>query len=160
MDLGILPHNAAHWHVALNHIPMVGFFFGFLILGLSEFSSCTSWRKVGWFIIFVAAVFLYPVVETGEHAEEMVSKLENVIATQIHHHEEKAELAVWCAGITGVFAFIAFIAEAIRNNYLIRPFRLIILLGVLSSLVFFLFAAYEGGLIRHPEFMELTTPPN
>ncbi len=138
---------------------MVGFFFAFLVLVLSELSSCTAWRKVGWFLIIVSAAFLYPVHETGENAHEMVSKLENVTETQIDRHEEKAELATWAASIAGVLALFAFLAEAIKKICLIRPFRLIILLSLFTSLVFFYFTAYEGGLIRHPEFMELLAPP-
>lgn len=160
MDFVLWPHNAAHWHVVLNHIPIVGFFFAFLVLLLSEFSSCSAWRKVGWFLVIVSAAFLYPVYQTGEQAHEMVSKLENVLPPQIDHHEEKAIMAIWCSGITGVLALLAFFAEGVKGKCLIRPFRLIILLGVFCSLAFFSYTAFEGGLIRHPEFMEQVKPPH
>ena len=152
------PLNAAHWHLVVNHLPIVGFVFAFLVLALSEFSACSAWRKVGWFITFVAAAFLYPVFETGEHAYDLVKKLEGVAASQIDRHAEKAILAIWCAGITGGLALLAFIAEGVKGKCLIRPFRFLILLGVFSSLLFFAATAYEGGLIRHPELKEQTKP--
>lgn len=151
--------NVAHWHLILNHAPIFGFFFAFIVLVLSEFSSCSSWRKVGWFLVFLSAALLYPVFETGEHAYEMVSKLQGVMEGQIQHHADKAILSVWCGGVTGVLALLAFAGEGIKKKCLIRPFRWIILLGVFSTLLFFFFTAYEGGLIRHPEIMEMSSPP-
>jgi len=151
--------NVAHWHLIVNHAPIFGFVFAFLVLLLSEFSSCSSWRKVGWFLTILSAALIYLAYETGENAHDMVSKLVGVSHNQIDAHLQKAQMAAWCGGITGALALIAFIAEWVKNNCLIRPLRLIILLGVFASLVFFQFTAYEGGLIRHPEIME-TPPPS
>jgi len=150
--------NVAHWHLIVNHAPIFGFLFAFLVLILSEFSSCSSWRKVGWFLTVLSAALIYLAYETGENAHDMVSKLTGVSHDQIDVHLQKAQMAAWCGGITGALALIAFIAEGVRNKCLIRPFRLIILLGVFASLVFFQFTAYEGGLIRHPEIMEENQP--
>jgi len=146
--------NVAHWHLIVNHAPIFGFLFAFLVLLLSEFSSCSSWRKVGWFLTILSAGLIYLAYQTGENAHDMVSKLVGVSQDQIDAHFQKAQMAAWCGGITGALALIALIAEWVKNNCLIRPFRLIILMGVFASLVFFQFTAYEGGLIRHPEIME------
>lgn len=143
--------NAAHWHLLINHFPIMAFACAFLILFISEFSTCCAWRKVGWFLTFVAAASLYLIFATGERAADMVSKLEGISKDQIDLHYNKAILAIWCAGVTGVLALLAFLGEAIRKMCLARPFRWIILLGVFSSLVFFTFAAYEGANIHHPE---------
>lgn len=143
--------NDAHWHLITNHFPIMGFACAALVLILSEFSSCSAWRKVGWFLAFVCAAALYPTFETGEHAADMVSKLVGISKEQIDLHYNKAILSIWCAGLTGGLAFLAFAAEAIRKMCLARPFRLIILLGVFASLVFFGFTAFEGAKIHHPE---------
>lgn len=149
--------NAPHWHLILNHFPIVGFACAFLVLLLSEFSSCSAWRKVGWFLAIFSGAMLIPVFETGEHAAPIVRKLIDISKGQIHVHYHYAVLSVWTASITAGLALLAFLAEGIKKMCLARPFRLIILLGVFASLAFFGFTAYNGALIHHPE-IELGNP--
>ena len=93
-----------HLHLLLNHIPVLGTFFG---LGLFAFGV---WRRnheikttsLGIFVI--VALLTVPVYLTGEPAEETVESLPGVSKAIIEQHDGAAAYAFTGVIVTGVAA--------------------------------------------------------
>ena len=84
--------NATHFHLILNHIPVLGtaFGLGLLIFGLLRTSDEIKKAALGIFVI--VAIATIPVYFTGEPAEEGVESLPGVSKAFMERHEEAAGL--------------------------------------------------------------------
>ncbi|HYR59058.1 MAG TPA: hypothetical protein VEO95_10525, partial [Chthoniobacteraceae bacterium] len=58
--------NAAHWHLALNHLPVVGMFFGALLLIFALWRKDDRLIRVCLAALAVVAVTGVPAYLTGE----------------------------------------------------------------------------------------------
>lgn len=83
--------NAAHWHLVLNHFPIIGTLIGTLVLITGILLKGDSIKKTGLFILAIAAILAFPTHETGEEAEDIVEETTQVSHALIHEHEELAE---------------------------------------------------------------------
>ena len=83
--------NDAHWHLVVNHFPIIGTILalGILITGL--FLKNNSVKNTAYILFIVAAIFALFSMQTGEGAEEMVEDFPGIGKTIIHEHEELAE---------------------------------------------------------------------
>lgn len=99
--------NAAHSHLLLNHFPLIGFVFSFLLLALGQFRSNESYVRAGISIILVSGFLAVPTYLAGEPAEEVIKKLPGFSENLVEAHEEAAELAIWFIGATTLVAGVA-----------------------------------------------------
>lgn len=142
--------NAAHIHLLLNHIPILGALFGMILLifGLIRKNNALSQAALITFIM--AAIVTLPVDWSGEQAEEIVEELPGISHDLIHEHEEIAELAVKFMLGLGVLSLLTLILGAwhVKIGRILRWITLL-----LSFAVFFLMtrAGNSGGEISHPE---------
>ncbi len=142
--------NAAHLHLLINHLPILGILFGIFVLLAGILLNQTLIRRVALVGLIVAGVSALPANKTGEEAEEIVEHLEGVSHDLIHEHEEKAEIFLFMAGGLALLSAIGLWAEL--KNHAQQKFLNYIVLGV--SLVAMVMAAgvgNSGGEIRHPE---------
>lgn len=151
--------NAAHAHLILNHWPIFGSLFVFLLLVLA------AWRKsddmvwaalVGAVLVALGTIAVYL---TGEPAAEVVEHLPGVAERLIEPHEEAALIAMILTELTGVVALAGLILGR-RSKHMMR--RAGIGTGVLSLVVLGAMAwtANAGGKIHHEETRgNLTTQP-
>lgn len=96
--------NAAHIHLLLNHFPLVGFVFSFLILALGLYLSDESYIRAGLLVILIAGFLAVPTYLTGEPAEEVIEKLPAFSEKIVETHEEAAELAILFISLTTLAA--------------------------------------------------------
>ncbi len=147
--------NAAHLHIVLNHFPLIGFVFSFLILALGLFRSNESYMRVGLLIILVSGLFAVPTYLAGEPAEEIIEKLPGFSEKLVEAHEEAAEIAIWFIGITTLAAGAALgisykktgMSKLILRSVLVLNFISLVFIGRTSNL---------GGKISHPEVRGVT----
>ncbi|MBK6729714.1 MAG: hypothetical protein IPG60_01715 [Bacteroidetes bacterium] len=142
--------NGAHWHLLLNHFPIILSIIGTGFLFASLFIKNNGFRKASLFIIVVAGLFAIPAYNTGEAAEDVVENSTVVSETYLEQHEEFALGAL--AAIIGA-AVVALIALGIMQ-WKSEWTGLMILLAFLASIIaagFLGYTGYTGGKIMHAE---------
>jgi len=142
--------NQAHFHLIVNHLPIVAPLIGLLVLlgGLIVKSEIVKRTAFGIFIF--GAICTLPAFFSGEGAEEIVEKISDVSHQLIHEHEEKAEIFAWTSYLLGILAGVGLWANWKQKSFANTVSYLVFAFGVL---VMFLAAqtGTSGGEIRHPE---------
>lgn len=150
--------NAAHLHITLNHLPVVGLIFSLaiLLIGCSLRSETT--QRVGLWMVLATALLAIPAFLTGEPAEDIAVKFPGVEKAFIEEHEDAAGMALGSAIAAGLAAAVVIFVSRKRT---------IPAWGLVTALVLSLvsaggmaWTAHLGGLIRHPEIRSALTQPN
>jgi uncharacterized membrane protein len=146
----------AHLHLLLNHLPILGTFFGLLCLVAGLILKSSIIKKLALITLFVTALLTFPTSGSGEPAEEAIEHLPGVDHDLIHEHEELAEQATLLMAILGLVSAATFYMVH-RQNKFAGPATIICF--VLALLVFGLMAnvGWTGGKIRHPEIRSVST---
>lgn len=154
----MIPVNSAHWHLVLNHVPVLGSFLGLILAAYMYYRGKTAWDSVVlWWFLAIGALAI-PVYLTGEPAEELVEGVAGVSHDAIEHHEEWAMWAFAMQELTGLFT----VGVLLYRNFVRHPGHWIrpTLLGlVLITAGLMGYTAALGGRIHHPEIRPGYTPP-
>ena len=142
--------NDAHFHLVVNHMPIVGLLIGILILITGLLLKRTEVKLTALGVLIFSAIASVPTFYTGEGAEEVVENISGISETLIHDHEELAEKFFTLTLILGAIAIIAFIAELKKFKYAKHLIILVLILSI-SDLVLAKFVGTSGGEIRHTE---------
>lgn len=148
--------NNAHWHLLLNHIPVLGVWFALAWMLAALLLRNAPMVRSSWVALIVCAVAAIPVYLTGEPAEEVVEHLPGVSEAILEQHEDIAKVAFIGMEVLGVLALGA-LAASWRNEKWLRPLAVTSLVfttlcgGVLG------YTAYLGGQIRHSEIRSDTS---
>ncbi len=142
--------NLAHVHLILNHVPVIGIAFGFLLLVGGMMKKNSDLMKASLVCFAILAVIALPVFFTGEPAEERVEHLPGVSESMIERHEDAAKIALAAVELLGLVALGGLIVSR-QGNTVTAGFVTIAL--VLSVITGGLMArtANLGGQIRHTE---------
>ena len=149
--------NAAHLHLALNHIPVVGAGLGTVLLILGLLLKRNEWIKASWAVFIIAALIAIPTYFSGNEAEELVEDMAGISEPLIESHAEIGFYALLAVESLGSLALLAWIVSRKRgmvplltNLTLVLSFFTAALLGYTANL---------GGMIRHPEIRPGFTEP-
>ncbi len=142
--------NAANWHLLLNHLPIMGMFFGLAILlfGLVFKNSVAKRIALGIFIFSGFAALIAN--QTGEEAEDVVEKLAGIQDSFIHEHEEAAENFLRICLLLGIVSLIAVWMDW-KQKAITHYFYYAALFISSVNMYFAYEAGHSGGEIRHPE---------
>lgn len=142
--------SGVYVHLLLNHVPILGTFFGLalLLLGLARRSDEVA--RAAWLALVVAALVALPVYFSGEPAEQAVKGRPEVSNVLIERHEEAAERAFAAVSVLGVVCLLALIA-ARGERRPARGFTAATLILALVAGGLMAYAASLGGQIRHAE---------
>jgi uncharacterized membrane protein len=142
--------NEAEMHLALNHLPLFGTLFGFLLLLVAVVRKSRDLKQAGLWLCLLAALGAIPVYLSGEPTEDLVENVPGVAPDLIEEHEESALWALVGIEVLG--------AASLAGLYLSRktgepPERLVQLCLVLALIAAAIVGrtAYLGGQIHHPE---------
>ena len=140
--------NWAHIHLMINHFPVIGVIFGFLLLVAAMAKKSEELKKVSLGIFIIMALIAIPVYLTGEPAEEMVEDLAGVSESIIEQHEEMALISLIAVILLGVTATVGLFF--FRHSVTIPGWFVVIIL-ILSIIAGGLIGktANLGGQIRH-----------
>jgi uncharacterized membrane protein len=98
--------NLAHWHLLLNHFPIIGSIIG-LALFLASFVGENKDLRRASFIIFAGIAFLsIGTFLTGFGAQAMITGKPGISDPMIQRHEGSAMLTIWFIEITGALSAI------------------------------------------------------
>ena len=144
--------NAAHLHLIVNHLPIVGYVIGTLLI------ACTL-AKRGDRGMFLASVLVLMFAGggalaayfTGEPAEEIAEELKDVPEVLIERHEDAAKVATLLAAIvTGLTIAVGLIALRREGPITTVP-MVLLLVAALVVCTAMTWVGNAGGKIRHSE---------
>lgn len=143
--------NAAHLHLLLNHVPVIGTAITIFVLLTGIFKKSDDVKKVSILILILTALITIPVYVSGGSAEEMIEgNYEDVDETYIDQHEDFALysfIAMDIAGAAGLLAIFLFR----KPKVLPGSFAYIMLVILFIVFGMMAYTANLGGRIHHPE---------
>jgi uncharacterized membrane protein len=149
--------NAAHLHLMLNHLPLVGTAFGLALLARGQWKKSDELKRVSLGLLVLVTVLAVPAYLTGEPAEEIVEKMPGVEHSMVEQHEEAAQVAFIAQIVLGVGALgglLFFRRGRTIPNWFAGAILVIAL--VVSGLM--ARTANLGGEVRHPEIRSGASP--
>lgn len=141
--------DATHVHLLINHLPVIGSFFGALVLLYGILTGSVHTRNAAYFILIIAAIGGAVAFLTGEGAEHVAEKLPGVTKELIHDHEEMGEKAIIAIAVLGIISLVGlFMNRRPRGS---KGFGWLAFVIALFTLGIVAYTAYLGGSIRHTE---------
>lgn len=141
--------NAAHIHLLLNHVPVLGAVFGLLVLGYGYTRGSRDVMKAGLWLLVIVGITGGFVYLTGEPAEELVEDLAGVSEAVLERHEAAALWATIGAGLVGLVALVGLVRW--RAGELPRRYAGAVLALTLGLTGLMGWTANLGGQVRHAE---------
>ncbi len=145
--------NAAHWHLVLNHIPLIGIGFVILLMIIALVRKSSELKNIALIFTVLVALWAIPAYLTGEPAEEIVEDVPGISEDMIHEHEEMAEKAFIFIEAVGGLALIALIGGRF-NRKLGNTLAAVTLLGLIAGGGLIAWTANLGGKIHHEEIRD------
>jgi len=144
--------STAHWHLVLNHLPVLGVPFGAMLLSAGLFRGSTVLQRAGLFVLVLAGLAAGTAYLTGEPAEHALERLGPAGSrpeSLIEAHEEAALIATVTAGLLAMAAGAA-LWRLLRGTVGRRWMAGVLTLALVASLALG-WVATLGGRISHPE---------
>lgn len=142
--------NGAHWHLVVNHLPIIFPIVGGIVLVTGLISKSEAVKRTAFMIFIFGALAAIAAMSTGEGAEEVVEKINGVTENYIETHEETAETFALLSYILGGISLLGLWA-----SFKQKSFSSIISIATLVFALVVLFFAKQtgttGGEIRHTE---------
>lgn len=145
--------NDAHFHMLVNHFPIIGSILGLGILITGMILKNNTIKNTAYVLFVVGAIFAFFSMATGDGAEKLVEDMPTVGRKIIHDHEEMAEKLAIVLYLLGIVSL-----TGLYFNYKNNPKAELV--SYLAMVVAFVgvFLATEtgtsGGEIRHTEIRE------
>lgn len=142
--------NDAHFHLVVNHIPILFPISGLLVLIGGIIFKSEIVKRMAYFIFMVGAVATALAMSSGEGAEEMIEHAPGVSHDTIHEHEEVAEFFSLLSYAFGAVSLIGLWASWQRKKFAAMLSYAILILGIVV-VIFGKQTGTTGGEIKHPE---------
>jgi hypothetical protein len=142
--------NAAHLHLLLTHLPVVGAVLVVPLLAAGLLTRCPAVRRIALAAVVVVALLGLPTYFTGEGAEDAVDGLPGVSEAVVERHEDAAGRSLVALEAAGALALLGLAATARARRvpaWIVAGTLLVSLVsaGLLG------WTASLGGQIRHTE---------
>lgn len=142
--------NGAHWHLVVNHLPIIFPIVGLIVMIISFIAKSEAVKRTGYAIFIIGAISAAVAMATGEGAEEVVENINGISENYIETHEESAESFALVSYILGALSIVglwaSFAKKGVNNlvSYSVAAFAVVVLfLGKQTGTT--------GGEIRHTE---------
>ena len=142
--------NDAHYHLVINHFPIIGTIFGLGILIAGLVLKKSLLQNTAYVLFIVSALTGFLSMYTGEGAEEMVENFPTVSENIIHKHEELAEKFAAVLYVLGAVSLLTLFLQLKRYSF--AKIATYCTLGLaLVAVVLGKEVGTSGGEIRHTE---------
>ncbi|MBK8698999.1 MAG: hypothetical protein IPN29_05450 [Saprospiraceae bacterium] len=142
--------NGAHWHLVLNHMPIIFPMVGLIVLIVAIMVKSSVMERTAYFIFILGALATIPAFLTGEGAEEVAEGLPGVTENLIGIHEEMAETFAVFSYALGFLSLVTLYLSWKSSSFANWLKWLIVPLCVVT-LYFGRTTGTSGGEIRHTE---------
>lgn len=149
--------NGAHWHLLVNHFPIIGGLISTIVLGYGLFRRNESICQLSYLLFVAMSVATMITNQTGESAEHYLKSINKLNRAIFHEHEEAADLANIGMYLTGLLSLAMLVWKRAKQVSFLP-----MLIFALSLVTFGLMAnaGRLGGLIRHEELRtDAVAPP-
>ena len=150
--MSLLPANDAHWHLVLNHLPVIGSFAALLLLAWAFIKNTDESKRIALTAVVLVALAAIPAFLTGEPAEHLLKGLPGISKRWMSNHESIADTALWVAVGAGVLA-LAVLIYFRKARSIPRWAMSVVLVVMLAVGGLMLRTANYGGKIHHPEIL-------
>ena len=145
--------NAAHLHIILNHIPVIGIPFGTALLVYGFLRKSPEVRTAGLVVFVAIALVTIPTFLAGKAAKDMVEHLPGVSEPLIESHERAATIALVATSVLGGLSLLRLLVPA-RFPAIGGPATVLVLVLSFGVAGWLAKTANLGGQIRHSEIRE------
>ena len=153
----------AHYHLLLNHWPIIGSFIGLGLFLISLVTESEDLTQVSLALFAFLALMAIPAYMSGNAAQVAIRELPGVSKAMMETHQGAALLAFTFIELTGAAAWLALwrFSRTAKNPWMSRPARWNLTAVFVLSLVtvgLMSIAGNTGGDIRHSEIGGGQTP--
>jgi hypothetical protein len=153
--------NNAHWHLTLNHIPVVGSFFVLGLLAWALWRRSEELKRVSLGVTVLVALLSIPAYMTGEPAFEAAMEVMEATPEDedpiVKAHENAAGLAFGGAALAGAVALAGLLYSRAGRKPVPSWVTITVLVLLAGTAGLMGRAANLGGTIRHPEIRTAPT---
>jgi uncharacterized membrane protein len=142
--------NDAHFHLLVNHFPVVGTIFSTLILSYGLLYKNNIVKNTGLVLYIVTALFAVPAYLTGKGAVDILQSIGQKNDFFIQEHETMAANATWLCISIAILSFGILLNKNLKKNYLSALLKVVLIAGLFNSALMVITSNY-GGMIRHSE---------
>lgn len=149
--------NATHWHLTVNHLPLIFPIVGALVLTVGFIIKSEAVKRTSFLIFIIGALASIAAMSTGEGAEEVIEQLGINSKNYIETHEEIAETfsilsyVLGAVSLFGMWVNIKRLSFSNTLNWAILAFSIaVIMVGKETGTT--------GGEIRHTEIRTTENP--
>jgi len=142
--------NPAHYHLVLNHLPIIIPIIGLLILIGGFIVKSEIVKRTAYCIFILGAITAFAAIATGDGAEDVVKQIQGISKDLIHEHEEKAEVFALLSYVLGLSSLVALWSNWKKKSYA-NYIALAIMVCCAAVLYFGQQTGTTGGEIRHSE---------
>lgn len=148
--------NGAHFHLVVNHFPLIFPLVGIIVLVTGLLSRSEAVKRTGYFVFILGAIATVVAMSSGEGAEEVVEEINGISGRLVHEHEEKAELFALLSYGLGLISLLS-LWLSWKQKPLSKIASFIVLIFSFAVLFFAKQTGTSGGEIRHTEIRENST---
>lgn len=141
--------SGAHFHLLVNHAPIFGSLFAFVLLVASYFFSPDVLRRTAFVVLIATAIGGAAADLSGDAAEDAIRGMPGVRRDDIHAHESMADKAYILADILGVLALAGLVRW--RRRPVPAGATAVAVLATAFVSGAFIYTGLLGGRIRHTE---------
>jgi uncharacterized membrane protein len=142
--------NGAHWHLVLNHLPIIIPMVGLLVMFGGILVKSEVLKRAAFSIFILGAITTIAAFSTGEGAEEVVEGIQGIDEQLIKVHEEVAETFAILLYILGGISLFGLWASWKEKTFAI-PISYLTITLALIGLIYAQQTGATGGEIRHTE---------
>lgn len=150
-----LTMDATHLHLLFNHVGIMGILFATILLLVAVFLRSDILKRTAMVGFVIATIATGITMNTGEGAEESVEHMPGITASNIHDHEEAAEVTVWVVAVCGLWSLIGLVFYLLSKP-LPSMFSVVLVLVAIVAAAMIFNTGRLGGLIRHTELSGTT----
>lgn len=141
--------NTAHLHLLLNHIPILGAFFGIVLLSVGLIRNNPAILSISLWTFLLVAVASSGAFFSGEGAEEIVETSTGVSEAAIEAHEDASAIAFYAMIALGVLSALVLLINRKKDIIVKASFGILLLAVLVNGLMFR--SGWLGGKIKHDE---------
>ncbi|GAB3898993.1 hypothetical protein [Spirosoma agri] len=147
--------NGAHWHLLVNHFPIVGSLLATIVLGYGLIRRQASVIQLSFGLFVLMGITTVVTNQTGESAEHYLKSIHALDRPRLHVHEEAADIANIGMYLTALLSLLTLSWQRAKQLRFLP-----VLIFILSIITFGLMANVGrlGGLIRHTELRAESVP--
>ena len=143
---------SAHFHLLLNHWPILGTFIGLGLLVSAIVSAQDSLKQASLALFAFIALMAVPSYMSGNSANEFLKETPGVSMESIQTHQGVALLALISIELTGAFSWIGLYQFSRKKRPAGWNVAVVLLLAILTFGLMSV-TGTTGGEIRHPEIV-------